>query len=317
MKRWWDSVAVTIVLTVVVAMVLGVSLQQMASAGLSRLGLAPREATGDLPARLAFQLPGKIATLIDMVDAGPDTERPAVMMAAQRVGVRARILDAYIPWLVLRSDPETTLLHSRIESLLTTPHTVVVADGGKPADGQKGFIDADATKRGVLVEASLADGRWLLLSSAAGPASPADIVNTDVSRIGFALWLTLFMLCAVSLSILAERRLVRPLAGLARAVEQLGGSGAAPPAPAFGPREVKRTIEAFNRMQERLRRFNNDRTRMVAAMSHDLKTPLTRLRLRLETAENLDGLGKMFGEIDTMGVLIESMRAFAQDDADH
>ncbi len=73
-------------------------------------------------------------------------------------------------------------------------------------------------------------------------------------------------------------------------------------------------IQGFNRMQERLRRFNDDRTRMIAAMSHDLRTPLTRLRLRAEMVEDPDQQQKMLAELDTMGEMIESVLSFARDD---
>jgi signal transduction histidine kinase len=76
-------------------------------------------------------------------------------------------------------------------------------------------------------------------------------------------------------------------------------------------------MRAFDRMQERLRRFNADRTRMIAAMSHDLRTPLTRLRLRAESVDDHDQQQKMFAELDMMGKLIESVLSFARDDTKH
>ena len=76
-------------------------------------------------------------------------------------------------------------------------------------------------------------------------------------------------------------------------------------------------MRAFNRMQERLRRFNEDRTRMIAAMSHDLRTPLTRLRLRAELVEDHDQQQKMLADLDMMGEMIESVLSFARDDTKH
>ena len=65
-------------------------------------------------------------------------------------------------------------------------------------------------------------------------------------------------------------------------------------------------------MRERLRRFNEDRTRMVAAMSHDLRTPLTRLRMRIEMAEGLADQQKMLDELDMMNGMVESILSFAR-----
>ncbi len=68
-------------------------------------------------------------------------------------------------------------------------------------------------------------------------------------------------------------------------------------------------------MRERLRRFNEDRTRMMAAMSHDLRTPLTRLRMRIEMAQGLEDQQKMLDELDMMNGMVESILSFARDDA--
>jgi len=144
-----------------------------------------------------------------------------------------------------------------------------------------------------------------------------DPVATEFSRASFATWLVLSVLLAVLLSMLAARRLIKPLSELAIAVEQLGGSGDAPQLLPHGPREVQGTMRAFNLMQERLRRFNEDRTRMIAAMSHDLRTPLTRLRLRAELVEDHDQQQKMLADLDMMGEMIESVLSFARDDAKH
>ena len=121
-------------------------------------------------------------------------------------------------------------------------------------------------------------------------------------------------LCSPSL---AARRLVTPMSELAAAVEQLGGTADAPFVSPRGPREVRVLIEAFNRMRDRLRRFNEDRTRMIAAMSHDLRTPLTRLRLRTELVQDENQQPRMLTEIDKMIEMIESMLSFARDDAKH
>ena len=118
------------------------------------------------------------------------------------------------------------------------------------------------------------------------PPPAVDPVAAKFSRASFTAWLALSIALGIMLSMLAAQRLIKPLSELAIAVERLGGSGDALPIPAHGPRELRGTIDAFNRMQARLHRFNEDRTRMIAAMSHDLRTPLTRLRLRAELVED-------------------------------
>ena len=214
-----------------------------------------------------------------------------------------------------QTEPNADLLRLRrqINAVLRAPRPVIIADRYQPADTQGGSVP-DRVEGGVLIEAALSDGHWLLFRSDL-KSPPVDPVATKFSRARFATWLSLSILLGVLLSMLAARRLVKPLSELTAAVERIGSSGDAPPLPPRGPREMRGAIEAFNRMQERLRRFNEDRTRMIAAMSHDLRTPLTRLRLRAELVEDQDQQQKMLRDLDMMGDMIESVLALARDDA--
>jgi signal transduction histidine kinase len=82
------------------------------------------------------------------------------------------------------------------------------------------------------------------------------------------------------------RTITRPLADLAAAADAVGRGTAIEPVQERGARELKRATRAFNAMQERLNRYLDSRTRVLAAMSHDLRTPITRLRLRVESIED-------------------------------
>jgi signal transduction histidine kinase len=98
------------------------------------------------------------------------------------------------------------------------------------------------------------------------------------------LLLTLAVLLAsvIVLTLFAVRWLTRPLAVLAAAADELGRNMHRPPLPEDGPMEVRRAAAAFNTMQTRLQIYMRERERMLAAVSHDLRTPITRLRLRAE-----------------------------------
>jgi len=314
--RAWrgGSIATTVALTVVLATVLGFSLQEVVGSGLHYLGLPRRQTIQQGEAWLLQQLPGRIAGLLDVLDATPEVQRPAVIAAAQTPRVHVRVLDAPIPNLTDKADANAALLRRRIEAALRVPRPVMVADRYSPVD-QQADPAADRAESGVLIEAALTDGHWLLFSSSLHAPPPVDPVATKFSQARFAASLALSILLGILLSMLAARRLVKPLSELTVAVERIGGSGDAPAIPPRGPREVRGTIEAFNRMQERLRRFNEDRTRMIAAMSHDLRTPLTRLRLRAELVEDQDQQQKMLRDLDMMGDMIESVLALARDDA--
>ena len=94
---------------------------------------------------------------------------------------------------------------------------------------------------------------------------------------------------AVLVAFWTARRLARPIREFARGAERLGVDLTAPPLAVRGPQELRTAIAAFNRMQDRLQRFLEDRTQMLAAISHDLRAPLARLRLRAELVTDGDG----------------------------
>jgi signal transduction histidine kinase len=101
-----------------------------------------------------------------------------------------------------------------------------------------------------------------------------------------------------------------PLIAFARAAERVGVDVNAPVLPEQGPAQLKRAIRAFNEMQIRLQRFLSDRTRMLGAISHDLRTPLTRLRLRIETDRAAEEKSKVLGDIEVMESMLTSTLSF-------
>jgi signal transduction histidine kinase len=117
------------------------------------------------------------------------------------------------------------------------------------------------------------------------------------------------------LSFWVVRRLTRPLSEVAAAAERLGQGVDAPPLAETGSLEVRLVARAFNSMQERLRRFVEDRTRMLAAISHDLRTPITLLRLRTEFIGDPEEQARMRATLDEMEAMIAATLSFARDDA--
>src|SRR5690606_36382054 len=79
--------------------------------------------------------------------------------------------------------------------------------------------------------------------------------------------------------------------------------------------DIRRTAEAFNRMQDQLRRFVTDRTAMLAAIGHDLRTPITSLRLRAEFLADHEMRDKILGTLDEMQAMTEATLAFASEEA--
>ncbi|HRC71289.1 MAG TPA: ATP-binding protein [Candidatus Competibacter sp.] len=112
--------------------------------------------------------------------------------------------------------------------------------------------------------------------------------------------LSVLLVSVAILAGLAVRALTRPLAVLADAAAELGRDIRRPPLDEGGPLEVQRAARAFNTMQERLIRYIEDRNRILAAVSHDLKTPITRLRLRAELLDDAPLREKFLADLDDM-----------------
>lgn len=100
------------------------------------------------------------------------------------------------------------------------------------------------------------------------------------------------------------RTITRPLGDLARAADAVGRGASATPLKESGAREIRRATRAFNAMQERLRRYLDSRTQVLAAMSHDLRTPLTRLRLRVESIDDDQLRQRLVEDLDEMSNMI-------------
>lgn len=129
------------------------------------------------------------------------------------------------------------------------------------------------------------------------------------------MWFALSLAVVAPLGWIFARRLAAPLAGFAAAAEQLGRDPASPVIVADGPAEIGRAARAFNAMQGRLSRYITDRTAMIGAISHDLRTPLARLRFRLERAS--PSLRREIGQdLDQMEAMITSVLAFMREDAE-
>jgi signal transduction histidine kinase len=162
------------------------------------------------------------------------------------------------------------------------------------------FIEGD-----FVAAARQGDGTWLAVAPKAEP-----FPNAWQSRV--MLWFALSLAIVSPLAWLFVRRIVLPLRDFARAAEQLGRDPSATILPLSGPAEIGRAANAFNQMRNRLRAFVDDRTAMVGAISHDLRTPLTRLRFRIEDVpdDQREGLLK---EVSEMEAMISQVIAFIRD----
>ncbi|MDD2860733.1 MAG: ATP-binding protein [Acidiphilium sp.] len=159
----------------------------------------------------------------------------------------------------------------------------------------------------LIMSFELPDQGWLTIRSPFRPTPPW-------ATPGFATaFLVMFGLGAV-LIFWAVFRLTAPVRTLAEAAEQLGRDiQHAPALPESGPTEIATAAVAFNTMAARIRRFVEDRTFLLTAIGHDLRTPITRLKLRTEFLEDEAQREKFLGDLDELEAMLASTIAFGRD----
>ena len=170
-------------------------------------------------------------------------------------------------------------------------------DATKPVD------DAHVT----LISMPLSDGSWLNVT----------LVRVDAARVSVPSALLTVLLAAlgvVVVSVLMGRWLTRPLERLEIGARNLFLTSNDKPLPDGGTREVRTLAAAINDLQQRIRRMVDDRTQMLAAISHDLRTPLTRLRLRAGRLTDADLRKGIEADLEEMEQMIDATLAFLRDD---
>lgn len=247
----------------------------------------------------------RIAATVRLITAAPDTREMVLEAANSRkfrfgIGTETRIE----PWMMT---PESIAAAQRLQDLIgpvARDVRVKMLRKGEAGDGPE---DVAAVAMKVSVE--LSPGVWL-------NAATYQVINPP----GYwraILVSTLISILVVSLvAFFISRRIARPLRALAGAAERLGrGENVEALSECDGPQEVRRTAAAFNAMGARLRRFVTDRTRMLAAVSHDLRTPLTNLRLRVEMLDDEETRARMLDTLDELRQTAETMLALAREEA--
>ena len=216
---------------------------------------------------------------------------------AMRDGTQVR-LDMAPPGADLPQTPPPLMRELRVSMQL-----VPMPQQQRPREVQ---IRGDAASGRIAMGMRLLDGRWL------GTIIPLPRVRPWHSET-FLLAFLLMTLAAAGLTLWAVRRLTAPVATLAAAAEALGRDVNAPPLPETGPLEVAQAAAAFNTMAARIRRFVQDRTFMLTAIGHDLRTPITRLKLRAEFMEDDEQRRKMLLDLDELESMVAATLAFGRD----
>lgn len=159
----------------------------------------------------------------------------------------------------------------------------------------------------IRIAVRLKDGSWLMVGPTEAGITPLHYLRNVIS-----LLLTLFIVAM--LSIWMARSIVKPLTNLAAAAERLGRERETTPITGMKLPEFAAIAGTFNEMQARLKRFVDERMQMLAAISHDLRTPLTRLRLYAESVSDRAQRDQILSDISDMETMVSTSLAFMSDE---
>jgi len=253
---------------------------------------------------------GEAADMVRIMEAAPPSARQALARAA---GNKMFGVDWYAA-----ASVASALLEARKGGIKSDAARTIAADMQRPVvalkpDSPQPVPPEIAYERGksgmpYILAVRLNDRSWLVFTV------PSRIWG--VSRAArWAIWLSFLAVSIAVATALAARQFSRPVQQLAAAVHQFGIDPQAPPIPETGPKELRQVISTFNAMQAQIQKFVAYRTMMLAAISHDLRSPLTRMRLRGELIEDPEQQARLFRDVDEMQTMVDGALALFRDDA--
>ncbi|RRD21810.1 HAMP domain-containing protein [Brucellaceae bacterium VT-16-1752] len=165
------------------------------------------------------------------------------------------------------------------------------------------------TPRTDNVSVKLGEDRWIILQiPQMGPPEGAARV--------LALWVCLIVLGSAVISLFAAAKITKPLRLLEGAVTRIGPDGVLPLIPETGSGEVRATAKAINRLSTRLKTAMESRMRLVAAAGHDLRTPMTRMRLRAEFVADEAERAKWLADLEELDSIADSAIRLVREEVD-
>jgi signal transduction histidine kinase len=256
---------------------------------------------------------GRIASVTELLDATPEDVHQKVLNASDTPILTFEIT----PVAPVSMHPEqSSVYQTDLQGMLGKPPEKVFADISNPPS----YLDvvqywvsqwrnATPIDTETWLEASiqLNNGKWLTLEveRRLEPPSLAVLLIPAIT--------TLLVFGSALAAVI--RHITRPINELARAADALGRGEEVKPVQVSGPAEIRQAIGAFNDMRERLSRFVLDRTRMLASVGHDLRTPITTMRLRAEFIEDDETRNKILASLEEMSHMAEAALAFAREEA--
>jgi signal transduction histidine kinase len=253
-------------------------------------------------------LPTQARAMADALDRAPAGQRPALLDAFNG-GLYTVALAPGVPATTATPTPDLELLSLYYASAL--PGRDIAVNGRRPRLGRLIGTHPRPARffAPVTVAIGLHDGGAMVLTSRPSPSMRRYFRSRSwLGAIG-----GLIVLAALALAV---RQTTRPLVRLSREVRRFGTSLAAPDLPVTGPREVRDLSSSFNEMKGRIRDLMGERTRVLAAIAHDMRTYLTRLRLRAEFIDDPCHRDGAVRDLDEMAALLDDTLFLAQGEAD-
>jgi signal transduction histidine kinase len=293
-RLWPDTLAARVVLVLLA----GLTLFHLGSLWLHQLGT-----DAALDTTQEEQISEQIAAATRAIMAQPVDQRAGLAQALSTTNLDLR-------WTAEATLPATPHTDHRIASLEARLRTLLVRDGatqvhlGPAGSGDVAVMFGPGSSHAAAGTVVLADGSRLTLRvmrfASAGSSRHGSLLSTTAMAAGILI-----------VGLFVVRNLNRPLRQFAEAANRVGAPGAAPAiVPEEGPREVRHAAQAFNRMQARIDRLITDRTQALAAVSHDLRTPIARLRLRAGFVEDAETQRAIDADLDEMEAMIEATLAY-------
>ena len=167
------------------------------------------------------------------------------------------------------------------------------------------WVDAHTYEKRVIVQIEKTEGVYEFII----PRRNVYATNSHI----FLVWMVISSLLLVSVAVIFMRQQIKPIEKLSRAAQQFGLGKKMENFKPSGATEVRRAAEAYLKMQERIERFIEQRTLMLAGVSHDLRTPLTRLKLQLEMLADDKTNTELLSDVNEMQKMLENYLDFAED----
>lgn len=310
MPRPFDNLRGQLVLLIVAALAVAQTISLWLF--VDERGLAVRAALG-------FEAAGRAANVALLLEEAPESLQQAILRAANSPLVRFDLSD--IPAVDHESHADGGAVEARVRGLLGGANNREIrvelheVEQGIPpmphlapemAEMHLAMMRGELSAIEMQLSIALADGQWLNVGTRF-ERPPLQWPWASIVSFGITAAIILVSACWFLLT-----RLTGPLLRVSRAADRLGKGEAVDPLPLIGPSEVRGLTQAFNRMQARLTRFVADRTRLLAALGHDLRSPLTAMRVRAEMVDEDETRESLVASIEEMQEMVDATLAFAR-----